>query len=338
MVFVGLRHRLAGRSPAELVRAASLRVWPLSSMTRAYYELRFWEPVWRDVINRRARVGFEPLDTVQERVVASLRSEGIAVLHIDELLRERGAYARLNAAAQAVLDRPAVQAQIKAGLSVGARGKYFQVRAYHDHPRLDIDDPLMALAVAPRVLAVVNAYFGFLCRLKSFELWVNLPHASSKPAGSQRWHRDYEDRNLLKIFLYLSDVDEGTGPLSFVRTSQIGGALGRIFPRRPPHGAVPAHGEVEREVPPDLIETCTVPAGTVVLCDTTGLHKGGLCERSHRVAFTATFASHGAIDRDRYDVPASVRSRSLSPAALHALGLGRSSKVDLFSVSRRHAR
>jgi hypothetical protein len=33
-------------------------------------------------------------------------------------------------------------------------------------------------------------------------------------AGVRQWHRDTEDRRILKISVYLSDVEDGCGPLS----------------------------------------------------------------------------------------------------------------------------
>ena len=44
---------------------------------------------------------------------------------------------------------------------------------------------------------------------------------------SQRWHRDFDDSHLLKVFLYLVDVDEQTGPFEFVAGSARGRYGGR---------------------------------------------------------------------------------------------------------------
>lgn len=324
--FGALRSRLAGRTPAEIVRSVSLRYWPFSAVTRAYYGLRFWPPVWNQLINRTARTAFaecvEALDPIQQRVVTELRNEGISVLRVDDLLGAAGAFDRLSAAATPFLLHPDVRAQISSGASEGRRGKYFVVRAFDETPMIDLENPLMALPLEPRVLAIVNSYFGMLSRLKSLELWINLPVDPASPvAGSQTWHRDYEDRQLLKIFVYLTDVTADAGPLSFVRTSHSIGALGDLFPRRPPRGVVPPAGAVESAVPVELVTTCTVPAGTIVFCDTSGLHKGGRCERLERRVFTATFGTHGAIDPDRYRRPSSAQARHLSRAARHALGM-----------------
>ncbi len=57
------------------------------------------------------------------------------------------------------------------------------------------------------------------------------PEAIDRVA-SQRWHRDYNDKHLLKVFLYMSDVDEAAGPFEYVPGNMIGGATGfaDVFP------------------------------------------------------------------------------------------------------------
>lgn len=41
----------------------------------------------------------------------------------------------------------------------------------------------------------------------------------------RRWHLDDEDRRILKVVVYLSDVDAGAGPFGFVHQSRSGGIL-----------------------------------------------------------------------------------------------------------------
>ena len=51
------------------------------------------------------------------------------------------------------------------------------------------------------------------------------PQRGGERMSSQRWHRDFNDRHLLKAFLYLVDVDEETGPFEYVPRSAPGGEL-----------------------------------------------------------------------------------------------------------------
>ena len=84
-------------------------------------------------------------------------------------------------------------------------------------PLVPSTDPWMGLALDPRVLDVVNAYFGLWSKLIYFDVWhsVQVP-AERARFGAQRWHRDPEDRKKIRIYLYFSEVDTGSGPLQYI--------------------------------------------------------------------------------------------------------------------------
>ena len=70
--------------------------------------------------------------------------------------------------------------------------------------------------------------------------------SSSERKASQRWHRDFNDRHLLKAFLYLVDVDEETGPFEYVAGSARGGPLRHHWPWRPLERELSAAGRARR--------------------------------------------------------------------------------------------
>jgi hypothetical protein len=74
-----------------------------------------------------------------------------------------------------------------------------------------------------------------------------------------------------------------------------------------------------RTVPESQILRCTGPAGTVILCDTSGFHKGGRCTRKHRFLLTATYASDAALDFSRYRLEQPKQIVHLGPMARHAI-------------------
>jgi ectoine hydroxylase-related dioxygenase (phytanoyl-CoA dioxygenase family) len=108
---------------------------------------------------------------------------------------------------------------------------------------------------------------------------------------SQRWHRDPEDKKLVKVFMYINDVDEGTGPFTYVVGSQYGGKWRYLFPQRPPAGSYPIQGGVEKIVKQSDIKVCVAPAGTIIFCDTSGLHKGGFSTEKSRLMSMSCFVS-----------------------------------------------
>ena len=124
------------------------------------------------------------------------------------------------------------------------------------------------------------------------------------PGRLAAWHYDFDDKHLLKAFLYLDDVDAETGPFEYVAGSQPGGPHHNVRPWKPMgFGRVP-EDEVQRAVPDEAIRTFTAPRGTIIFCNTSGLHRGGFATSRARVLATATYcspASLAALSERNYD-------------------------------------
>jgi hypothetical protein len=148
------------------------------------------------------------------------------------------------------------------------------------------------------LIAIANSYFGMLTKLRYFNVWHNFP-TQDPPKASQLWHRDPEDRAVLKMFVYLTDVDENCGPLSYARGTHFYGSIkksapsiihkeGNVYVRRSDDQ------QMSRLVPESRWFTATVPKRTIVLADTTGYHKGGWVRAGERVVYTCMFASRAS--------------------------------------------
>ena len=87
--------------------------------------------------------------------------------------------------------------------------------------------------------------------------------ADEARVASQRWHRDFNDKHLLKAFLYLVDVDEGTGPFQYVPGSAPGGTPRRRVAVAPARRELPARDELEQRLPAEDFKTFTGPKGTL---------------------------------------------------------------------------
>ena len=102
------------------------------------------------------------------------------------------------------------------------------------------------------------------------------------PQVSLVWHFDEHPREMLKIMIYLTDVDEGTAPFTYLRSAGSSEAL--IGARMPIGGysrisdlriaAYVAKGFAIRPV--------TGPRGTMILFHDNVIHRGTLATRSHR--------------------------------------------------------
>ncbi len=314
--------RARSKRPGALLRVLLLRVWPFSVLTQAYYAARFTPFVWTRVLNRKCRVAFgrhpAALDGVQQCVADELGTRGIAITHLDEIVGTE-ALPRLQAEARGLLSRPAMSSQIRERRSQFG-GKDYVIRAFGDGCTVDTNNALVAFALNERVLEVVSAYLGMCPRLKYMDLWYNLPVDPSAPEiSSQRWHRDYDDYRMVKLFLYLEDVDAQTGPFMYIPETQAGARYGHVYPSKPPSGSYPPGGAIERVLGASRAVVCTGRAGTLVLADTAGFHKGGRAIAGARLLFTATYASDASVEQDRYRLSPRSDYSTLGPLARFAL-------------------
>jgi hypothetical protein len=146
------------------------------------------------------------------------------------------------------------------------------------------------------MLGLANAYLQMWSKLEYVDFWYSVPVGTdSGRILSQRWHRDFDDRHLLKAFVYLVDVDEQAGPFEFVAGSARGRTAAGFYPWYPGSPAYPPDREFDAAVDSADIRTFTAPAGTLILCNTSGFHRGGFATARPRVLATATYCSPASL-------------------------------------------
>lgn len=157
------------------------------------------------------------------------------------------------------------------------KGDYIMRLLGKDVPPLGADDPWLRLGIDDRVLDVVNSYFGLWSKLTYVDLWYTPPAAPGVDrVSSQRWHRDYNDELLVKVFVYLTDVDETTGPLEYVPGSVLGGEYEKDWPWKPvSNDLYPPQDEFAQRIPESAQIALTGPEGSMAFCNTGGFHRGG---------------------------------------------------------------
>lgn len=249
--------------------------------------------------NRTARRRFashEPsLDDTQRRLVEALDREGYVSLPLTDLVPEER-WQALETAGRTFVDE--TERTLAAGGSGKVRpGKEFVVRAHSfEGATLGADDPWFAIVTSRRLLDVANGYLRLWAKLSYVDLW----YTAQQPAGeervaSQNWHVDFDDRHLLKAFVYLSDVGPDHGPFEYVAGSHPGGALHSVRPWFPMGYGRVLDEDVSANVPGDSVVTFTGSKGTLILCNTSGLHRGGFATAGPRVLATATYCSPASL-------------------------------------------
>src|ERR671931_242091 len=248
----------------------------------------------------RRRYAQEPpaLDEIQQRTLDRLREEGYATLPFSKLVPDPTVWQELEAdAARFVGETEAGLAGEQEGGESALRrraGKEFLVRKYSWGVELGLDDPWLRLGTNPRLLDIANAYLEMWSKLEYVDVWYTVPAGGDERRSSQRWHRDFNDRRLLKAFLYLVDVDEETGPFEYVPRSAPGGELEALSPWRPLGENYPPEGELEAQIDGGAV-TFTAPKGTIIFCNTSGFHRGGFARGRPRVLATFTWDSPASL-------------------------------------------
>jgi hypothetical protein len=195
-------------------------------------------------------------------------------------------------------------ADTERGLELEAQGldgglcrstKKFLVRLNAWGVTLEPDDPWLQAALDARILDVANAYLGLWSKLEYVDLWHTPPTDAPDRQSSQRWHRDFNDRLLLKAFVYLQDCDVDAGPFEYVPRSFPGGELGDLWPWWPGYDGYPPDDEFARRMENVRVETFTAPRGTLILCNTAGFHRGGYATSKARTLATWTYCSPAAL-------------------------------------------
>ncbi|HWM90777.1 MAG TPA: phytanoyl-CoA dioxygenase family protein [Thermoanaerobaculia bacterium] len=271
-------------------------------------------------LNRASRRRFEAqrpaLGETQARVVEDLRRDGFARAEVRELIPHL--WEEAAEAGRAFVAGERVRRGIEAYRPEAGKGKDYIVKLWDSRPSVPLDDPWLRIGLSPALLDTVNSYLGLWSKLNYVDAWYTIPSPLERQAvASQRWHRDPEDQRLVKAFLYLSNVDEGAGPLQYVRGSHGQGRHARLWPNPDPGTAsYPPEGEVEAKIPVEDRVVCTGPAGTLVFCDTYGLHRGGLATERPRVLATWAFVTPASIFARRFEVAG---TPSLGEAAEFAL-------------------
>lgn len=166
--------------------------------------------------------------------------------------------------------------------------KKFWVRlldAEMQNGRLSADNVFVRYALQPTVINVVATALGEIPWL-DYVLLSYSRYAGDDLTSSQLWHRDHDDVRVIKLFSYLTDVEEdGDGPFTFLprqATDKFGRpVLGSHFP----------DAQVFDKVPRSDVKVMKAPSRTSFMVDTAKcLHMGSRMAPGHgRLLYTATF-------------------------------------------------
>jgi hypothetical protein len=138
-----------------------------------------------------------------------------------------------------------------------------------------------AIANDDTVLGAVSEMLGAKPTISYMTAWWSLP-ADGTAQQAENFHRDVDDWRFVKLFCYLTDVDETAGPHVFVLGSHRANRLTEI--RRF------SDDEVTNTFGAGNIHRFSGPAGTAFLENTYGVHRGVPPSKKPRLIFQVLYS------------------------------------------------
>ncbi len=263
------------------------------------------------------------LSEQESEILTQLDHSGIAVTSIDKLL---GSSEDFQVLASVVSDMATTRSEILSDLRAKANdenelgSKTFNLEMLGGEVRFDAQDIFARFALNESLLRIADAYFGLYVKLRYYNVWHTFAsHGSSRE--SQLWHYDREDNYILKVFLYLEDVDEGAGPFTYAPGSHKKGEYRSLDPEHFLETGVrrSTDSQMKAAYPEDRWMRAVGAKGTIIFADTRGYHKGGEARTKDRIMFTSMYTSPASESKRLIKFPASLDTSSLSERQRRAL-------------------
>jgi hypothetical protein len=283
---------------------------------------------WRYGFNFRPSLDYKlqlpPANNAAARkIVAGLNRSGIAVASIDELLADNKPFAELESAVQSLLESRRDELQkvrARAADSDAIGEKTFMVELLGSEVEFAPESVFARFALQEIFLGIADAYFGMRTKLRYYNVWQTFA-TDGAPRESQLWHFDREDNFILKLFLYLNDVDEGAGPFTYAPETH---RKGRLWGKQPEFSL---EKNVKRSTDEQM--AAIVPSenwikgvgkkGTIIFADTRGFHKGGEARTRDRLMYTTMFTSPASDSKRLLRIPENLSLASLTKKQICAL-------------------
>ena len=270
-----------------ILSMATKRNVVIEKLRRPYYLIRNDTYIYKNFVNRKYRVtksDLREISPVQGKIIAELNQNGIATVPFEELFP----IAKFLKLSEWVSEN-----EVKLKQKSKKKFLYSYYGTEDSNKPLDLNNPFVQLYLSEELLQIVVAYLGYIPQIHEVYIEKTVPVKDVSPTYSQNWHRDPEEKKTLKIFLYLNDVNIESGPFTYILGSQPSSKsrLSKIFPQKLPHGSYPEEGSVSSLIDNESCYVATARKATLIFCDTSGLHRGGLATKYDRIMSTAFFPS-----------------------------------------------
>ena len=164
------------------------------------------------------------------------------------------------------------------------------VRFDYSGSNLISNKTLQRIVFDESILSFAQRYLGVAPILDLVAMWWHTTYAKSPDKEAAQWfHFDMDHLKWIKFFFYITDVDENTGPHTFVARSHK--SLGIPFKLRRRGYVRLTDEEVAASYTAELFKEFIGKRGTLIVEDTRGLHKGKHCISGDRLLFQLEFTA-----------------------------------------------
>ena len=233
----------------------------LNNIQKKVFELKS-ELAYRDALKKHQK-NLPPIGERERLISDTLKKEGVYVTTLDEL--ELASTANLLYKASSQLSRMKATNNKKLGR------KLPQIHTVTDLAEFSV------WGSEQKLLNIAENYIGLPVAFQGVHLRKDFDNQNQ--FGTLLWHKDSEDRRMVKIIIYLTDVEEKHGPFEYIPVSKISlysWDYCRIYSKLIKSGHVGINDAQLKEIIPESDwKSCPGSAGTVIFTDPkTTLHHG----------------------------------------------------------------
>ncbi|MFM7365996.1 MAG: phytanoyl-CoA dioxygenase [Cuspidothrix sp.] len=140
-----------------------------------------------------------------------------------------------------------------------------------------------------RLLNILENYIGLPVAYHGVQ--IRKDFINKNQFKTMMWHRDSEDRRIVKIIIYLNDVDKEQGPFEYVPPAFTSGInFYRLYQKIYNQGI--DDESLHKIIPKSVWKSCTGSSGTVIIADTNRLlHHGTVRTKERSTLFFAYTAN-----------------------------------------------
>jgi len=155
------------------------------------------------------------------------------------------------------------------------------IEEFREYPKI------LLWALETRLLNIIENYIGLPIIYQGFAMRRGI--ADGKYSGVRQWHIDWEDRRLIKIIIYLNDVDINGGPYEYIPRNLTAQAIEKLNYYN--LGYV-SDEEMETAIPKTHWRACEALKGSVIITDSSSVfHRAKPPTKEERFSITLCYTS-----------------------------------------------